>query len=84
MDHAVGFGCATAETIEILHIAAMHLRSHLGERLGPLIGARQPQHLMSGRGQLTNYSRPDKSGRTGHKNTHQKSSRMSEDNSQRI
>ena len=76
MDHAIGLRRAAAQAVEILQIAAMHLRARGPQRRRAFIRARQTQHAVPCSDQLLNHRCSDKAGRARYKYSHQTSSLM--------
>ena len=59
-----------AEAVQVLQIAAMHLGTGGGERLGAGIRASKAEHLMTGAEEFLNNGRTDKAGGAGDEDTH--------------
>src|ERR1700683_3982942 len=61
VDHAVRQGRSGAQAFQVLKGPSMHLGSGGDERLGPRIGPRQSEYLMTGFDQFGHDRRTDKS-----------------------
>src|SRR5581483_3002217 len=70
----VGLLGASAQAVEILDVAAMHLGAGRGERLGRSVGANEAEHPMPGTEQFLDDRGADEAGRSGDENAHDTSS----------
>jgi len=72
VDHTISLRRAAAQTFQVLKIAAMHLGTGGGERLGPRVRPRQSENLMAGIDELRDDGGADKAGRAGEEYAHGK------------
>ena len=68
-------GSGTAQGVEVVERAAMHLRPGGGEGSGRGVRAGQPDDLMAGADELGNDGGADPAGRSGDEYAHEKTSR---------
>jgi hypothetical protein len=70
VDHAIGGGCSTAQTVQVFKVASMHLGTSGDKRLGPRIRASKTEHLMARVNEFLNNGRTDKACSAGDENSH--------------
>src|ERR1035441_2388450 len=78
VDHAIGGGSGTAQAVEVIKSAAMHLCSGRGQGSGRGIRAGEPGDLMARVDELGYDGGANPAGRTGDENAHEKTSRWSD------
>ena len=70
MGHAVGLRRPALQAVEVLEVAAKHLRPRCGQRFGAGVRARETQHLVAGLDEVLDGDRADEARCSGDENTH--------------
>lgn len=73
VDDAVRFRSGLGQAVDVVEVAAVHLRPGCRERNGSLLGASQPDDMVASLNELGNQGGSDVSGRSGDEDAHSKS-----------
>jgi hypothetical protein len=71
---SIGCGSSAAKTLQVFQIASMDLGAGSNEGAGPLIAARETEHLVAGVDQFTDCGRTNKACRACDEDTHRSNS----------
>jgi hypothetical protein len=83
VNHAIRLFCSAAQAFQVFNIAAMHLGTSSGKRLGSRIRASNAKHLMARGDQFFDNSRAYESSGAGEEDPHEEFSGLDQGHYQR-